>query len=80
MNIYVAIYSHEYGNDVRAFRNSEGADKWRIEIARDYWTDAFPDDEPPANDETMAQQYWNLMNDNYGKNEYFEINVCNVED
>lgn len=80
MQVYVAIYSHEYGNDVRVFRNSELADAWGVEIAKDYWSDAFPDDEPPEDYEKLSRMYWEKMSDYGGYNESYEINVCNVED
>lgn len=37
-HVWVATYSHRYGSDVSVFATKEGAEKWREEIA-DNWFD-----------------------------------------
>jgi hypothetical protein len=84
MKIFVATYNHKYGTDVRAFRTSEGADKWRIEIADEYWDEtklAESNKEKPEEKERMAQIYWDYVRDaQWEFSEYFEINICDIEE
>lgn len=79
MQVYVAIFSHKFGEDVSVYRTSEGAEKWRITLADDYWHDAFGMDyEKPKDEEKMAQMYWDAMRDN--GEEWFSIQACQIED
>jgi hypothetical protein len=78
MKIFVATYNHKYGTDVRAFRTSEGADKWRIEIANEEWRHVFRNKQKPDDKERMSQVYWDYMSD-YG-DEYLTIYQCEIED
>lgn len=78
MQVYVAVFSHKYGEDVSVYRTSKGADSWRIQLADDYWFDAFGDDARPDDKEKMAQMYWDYMRDR--GEEWFSITQCELED
>jgi hypothetical protein len=79
MQVYIAIYSHPYGIDVQAFRTMESAKAWQTEIALDYWSDRF-DDDPPDDKEAASNQYWGHAADQFGRDESFEIQPCNLID
>lgn len=77
MTVYVAIFDHKHGHDISVYQTLEGAERWRVELADDYWHDAFgPDHEKPADKEKMAQEYWDCMRDN--GEEWFSIEKCEV--
>jgi hypothetical protein len=67
----IAIYNHEYGNDVRVFSSIESALNWRNEIANDYWNEHYYNDIKPDND--IGAYYFANMTDNSGFCESFEI-------
>ena len=39
MKVWVAIYEHRHGHDIRTFDDAQKAEAWREEIAREYWDD-----------------------------------------
>jgi len=39
MKVWVAIYEHRNGSDVRVFDDAQKAEAWREEIAEEYWSD-----------------------------------------
>ena len=45
--VYVAIYEHRHGTDVRVFADEDQAMCWRTDLAKEWWSDAFEDDPPP---------------------------------
>ena len=59
MTVWVAIYSHEYGSDVRVFDNEQACRDWRDRIATNWWDDEFPDDEAPK--ENIGGEYFERL-------------------
>lgn len=78
MKIYVATYDHEYGIDVRAFKNPQSAENWKNEIANEWWDHEFPDEEKPETD--TGDEYFHLMCNRNGDAEFFSVNLCEVEE
>lgn len=77
MNIvFVAIYEHGYGEDVRVFNTLSAAADWRDKIALDWWEKEFPDNEVPT--ENVGKTYFELMSANDGR-EAFYVHQCTVE-
>lgn len=71
--VVVALYEHEYGNDIGVFATLKGAEAWREEIARQYWGDCGFDEEVEFN----ADLYWDEMN-TLGR-EWFSYKFYEVE-
>jgi hypothetical protein len=77
--VFVAIYTHRYGTDVRVFAKESSAEKWRVEIAEEYWDDEIGTRQPkPDKPEEMADAYWLYLLD-HGNQEYFEIEHAEIE-
>lgn len=38
MKLWVAIYEHRYGHEVRIFDDAQKAEAWREQIAKDHWS------------------------------------------
>ena len=77
--VYVAIYTHRYDTDVRVFETESSADKWRIEIAEEYWVYVFGLGRPKPDDlGKLADMYWDHLL-NHGIEEYFEIRGAEIE-
>lgn len=57
--VYVARYTHKHGMDVHVFRTEESANKLADEIAKDYWTDHFPNTPIPT--EGAADAYFSFL-------------------
>ncbi len=57
--VYVAIYEHCHGADVRVFANEDQAICWRTGLAKEWWSDAFEDDPPP--DDEIGEEYFERM-------------------
>lgn len=74
--VYVAIYTHRSGEDVRVFRTEEGAWKWAESIARDKWSEWH---DIPMPTENIAKTYFNRMNIYYD-GEVFEVGRCVIRE
>lgn len=57
--VYVAIYEHRYGTDVRVFADEDQAMCWRTGLAKEWWSDAFEDHPPP--DDEIGEEYFERM-------------------
>lgn len=57
--VYVAIYEHRYGTDVRVFAVEDQAMCWRTGLAKEWWSDAFEDHPPP--DDEIGEEYFERM-------------------
>jgi hypothetical protein len=77
--IHVARYSHRHGADTRAFSSAEGAERWRQEVAQEWWDQemrkSMPKAEPPN---IIADLYFQAMADR--EQEYFEVEEVNIEE
>jgi hypothetical protein len=74
--LFAAIYEHNYGTDVRVFREEAQALAWRTELAKEWWDSEFSDSERPAHADIGAE-YFDRMRD--GGDEFFTIECCSVE-
>lgn len=72
--LHVAIYEHPHGMDVRVFASEDQALGWRTRIAQEWWSHAFDDDPPPA-DESGAEYFERMLE----RDEFFSIQMCDLE-
>ena len=72
--VYVAVYEHRLGTDVRVFTEQSDALNWRMSIAQEWWSYEFSSNPPPADE--IADEYFERMLD---RNEFFSIQECEVE-
>jgi hypothetical protein len=75
MKIFVALWEHRHGRDVRVFKNEEGARIWRHDIAIDNWE--LKIERMPDTPELVADRYFEIM-DRRGC-EWFTIEACEIE-
>ncbi len=78
MQICIAVYTHKYGSDTRAFDSDEGALGWRTEIAKENWEQEFPGKEVPG-DDLIADEYFALMGERIGSEESFSYELIELE-
>lgn len=69
MKVWVAIYEHRYGHDIRTFDDAQKAEAWREEIAEDYWSNLDRGDLL-----FDVDVYWVIVED-----EWFSYNEYEVE-
>jgi hypothetical protein len=75
MTVYVAIYEHRHGQNVRVFQNVDDVEKWRQEIADEYFVQEFKNRiEKPDNIQEVTDVYWDSVED-----EWFTVEICDVE-
>ena len=66
MKVYVAIYEHKHGRDVRVFATDALAEAWRQEIAS-YWWDKEMDSAPrPDDPHELANEYFDTIEEFFG--------------
>ena len=75
--VYVTVYSHKHGEDIRVWQSIESALNYKNQIAEEFWDDEFPDEPRPEDASEIGEQYFFLMGD-YG-HESFSLNNCMVE-
>jgi len=73
MKVYIAIYDHKHGRDVRAFANDALAEAWRQEIAAAWWDQEMDSAPRPDDPHDMANEYFDTMADRFGGEEFFDI-------
>lgn len=82
--IFVAIWTHKHGTDVKAFRSKAGAENWRQEIAQDNWDDetrGMPQQpSKPEEPAELADRYFEMLADRGGNAEYFDVEEVALED
>jgi hypothetical protein len=76
MKVYVAIYSHEYGEDVRVFQSLKSAEAWKDEIGGVFFSKEFPSD--PRPDDNIGEVYFDLHMER-GRNEWFSVTEADIE-
>lgn len=74
--VYVAVYTHRHGEDIRVFASAEGIEGWRQDIAEEWWDDEIKNEPRPADAEAAADRYFEIME---GRDEYFSYVKCPVE-
>lgn len=77
MKVFVAVYEHEYGSDVRVFGKQEDAYKWKDQIAYEWWDAEIPDE--PMPETNIGDEYFKVMGERWGDAEYFSIHHTMVE-
>lgn len=76
--VFVALYSHKHGDDIRVFKTYDAACSWKAEIADNWWDTEFPtEDKPDPLD--IGDAYFEMMNSHLGE-EYFSITEASLED
>jgi hypothetical protein len=74
MKVYVGIYEHRYGTDVRVFDHIDKVEGWRQSIAEEYFFNEFRGVEKPQTLEETTDYYWNNI-----ENEWFNVENTEVE-
>ena len=77
--IWVGIYNHRFGTDVQLFSTEEKAKAWRTALAKEWWDDAFPDEERP-DDDSIGDEYFRLMMDICSEPESFHIETATLDE
>lgn len=72
--VYVAVYEHRHGTDIRVFRDEADAWSWKRTIALDWYDREIQGVDKPDTDEGVEADYWDLIND-----EFFNVESCRIE-
>lgn len=79
-DVVVAVYEHRHGTDVRVFTTEAPAIQWRIAIAESWWSKEMPTDvQKPADDQEMADTYFDFMGCQGDRSDYFNTYQSTVE-
>ena len=68
MKVWVAIYEHPHGQDIRVFDDIQKAEAWRREIAEEYW-----DTLDLGNLLFDADVYWDNVGDEWFNYDEYEV-------
>lgn len=74
MKVYVGIYEHRYGTDVRVFDSYDKVEAWRQSIADEYFEGEFRGVEKSETINEVTDYYWDNI-----ENEWFNIEITEVE-
>lgn len=55
--VFVAVYEHRHGADVRVFATFASAQAWKDEIGAEYWADVSDDPQP---EDACGDEYFEL--------------------
>ena len=72
--VFVAVYEHRHGIDVRVFRTFAGAQAWKDEIGAEFWSRVSDDPQP---EDACGDEYFDLAFGYHG--EYFRVDEREVE-
>lgn len=77
MQIQVATISHRHGVNGYASKTKKGIEKQVADYCREYWADAFPGEDPPADmkDSDAIDAYFEAVAD-----EFYNIDVATLGD
>ena len=75
-SVFVAVYSHKYGEDIRVFTTERAAQSWKNEIGEEWFSVEFPHDPRPT--ESIGEAYFDLQL-NCGMSEWFSITETQIE-
>ena len=75
-NVFVAIYEHRYGTDMNVFATEAGAQAWKDELAREYWSD-YCEGDPPS--EGAGDAYFEAATRGVD-GEFFSIDECPIQE
>lgn len=78
MKVFVTIYEHRYGTDVEVYRTLERAEQLMSDIAREYWSEKFPNEVMPVYE--VGDSYFSLMSEQGGYTESFSITEHELEE
>lgn len=67
--VFVALYVHKHGTDTHVFSTYDGAMQLREEIAKEWWSYQFPDEDVPDN---AGEEYFARMGE-YWAGEWFSV-------
>lgn len=76
--VWVAVYDHRHGEDIRAFDSEDKCLEWRQEIADEWWDKEIGDPRPVSLEE-LADRYWEEMNGRLGSYETFHYDHVEIE-
>ncbi len=79
MTVHVAIWEHEYGDSVRVFARAADAEKWREEIAEEWWEKEMGERQKPKDQKQAADDYFREIGERLDRNEYFTVHTAEVE-
>ena len=74
--VFVAVYEHRHGTDVRVFHTFDGAQAWKDEIGAEGWSEVSDDPQP---EDACGDEYFELASESFSRSEYFRIDECEVE-
>jgi hypothetical protein len=83
--VIVATHAHKSGRDIRVFASETAAERWRREIADEWWYCEIGDGvEPPNDPKERADVFWRSANEHRGvwfSMERFEVesDACQEE-
>ena len=77
--VYVAMYEHKNGTDVRVFTTHNAACQWKADIGDQFWDQEFPEEEVRPGPEDIGEAYFDLMGAYMGE-EWFSIHEALLEE
>lgn len=80
MNVFVTLYQHRHGTDVDVFRTREAAEQLRVQIAQEWFDEELPDQKKPDNPDELADVYFKKVGERMGREEWFEVRECCIQD
>lgn len=70
--VVVATHAHKDGRDVRVFAHETGAERWRREIADEWWI-ALIGEAAPDDPKERADTFWNRIDGQSFSTQRFEL-------
>lgn len=78
--VWLATWDHPYGEIRRIFTTSAVGEGWKFKIADDHWDSELPGHPRPADAESLAEQYFQLLGEaGVGEGEFFKLEEMVVE-
>ena len=59
--VFVSVYEHKHGNDIRVFTSESAAYAWQVNIAKEYWEDACRGEPKPESSAEIAEAYFGAV-------------------
>ncbi len=75
--VFVAVYEHRYGEDLRAFTSESDALAWKTKLALEWWDHECSDTPRPAGSD-IGEAYFSLMSE-LNRPEYFTIHSLDID-
>ncbi len=74
--VFVAIYEHRHGTDVGVFATEAGAQTWKDELTREYWSE-YCEGEPRQRGQVMPTS---MLPGKYSDGEFFSLEKCLIQE